>query len=442
MVIQQYFMVAGSVCNLPNHKNSCYAVEIKNSSKVFSQCFANLMKNKRKRSVVLRVGMVATGVLLLALGAYITWRMVRPMSIFVVSDEFALPIMESEVSGIPDLRAETCGSCHQAIYREWKTSIHSQAWNDPLFQAYNRHDGYQQICLNCHTPMQNQQADLVVGHKDRARSQPILENNAQFDADFRDEGVTCAACHVKEGKIQGPFGSKLAPHPSVKAPAFLAQGQVCQRCHLVNGKSWDYFLYQEGPCGTYEDLAKEIVDGQRRDVGCYSCHMPTIERSLLPGGPARSTRAHLWRGGHDREMVRNALKITFDQDSNSTFKLTLNNHGAGHRLPTGAPMRYLQVTFRSYDKEDNVLKESVHKMRRVIIWRPFIIDLWDDRLEPGKPRTFKFTADDPEVVRVEATLSYHLMPKKERKLINAPATQQISYELFRSVIVPNLEQFH
>lgn len=393
------------------------------------------MDNKRKWSHGFVTSIVVGGVLLLSLGGFLTWRMVRPMSIFVVTDEFALPIAETEVQGLPNLNAETCGTCHQTIYKEWKTSIHSKAWVDPLFQAYNRFDGYQQICLNCHTPMQNQQPDLVKGHEDSERFQPILEKNNSYDSNFRDEGVTCAVCHVKNGKIEGPFGSKISPHPSVQNPAFTTQGEVCKRCHLVKGDSWDTFLYQEGPCGTYEDLTEEMIAGKREDVGCYTCHMPAVKRPLFPGGEPREGRAHLWRGGHDPDMVKSALKITFEQDANSGYRFTLLNQGAGHRLPTGAPMRYLKVTLRAYDKEGKVLKEETHELRRNVIWRPFIVDLRDDRLEPGKPRTYLFEPDNPNLARVSASLSYHLMPEEEKKMIGAPQTERVSYNLYDKEIL-------
>ncbi|MBP8137357.1 MAG: hypothetical protein KAY61_04065, partial [Candidatus Eisenbacteria bacterium] len=37
--------------------------------------------------------------------------------------------------GLKSLSAAECGSCHVAIYREWRQSVHAQAWADPQFRA-------------------------------------------------------------------------------------------------------------------------------------------------------------------------------------------------------------------------------------------------------------------------------------------------------------------
>src|SRR5688572_25688951 len=31
--------------------------------------------------------------------------------------------------------AEVCGACHQEIYTEWKESVMSKAWDDPIYRA-------------------------------------------------------------------------------------------------------------------------------------------------------------------------------------------------------------------------------------------------------------------------------------------------------------------
>lgn len=57
---------------------------------------------------------------------------------------------------------------------EWKTSIHANAWNDTYFQVDFQFDGSQQICLNCHTPLENQQENLVLGFIGGDKFDPIL----------------------------------------------------------------------------------------------------------------------------------------------------------------------------------------------------------------------------------------------------------------------------
>lgn len=108
--------------------------------------------------------------------------MVRPMNIFVVSDSFARPMtVINPPDGVDSPGAESCGECHPEIYREWATSMHSKAWTDPYYQVDRKFDGNQQICLNCHIPLQNQQEHLVLGFKDKNRYKPILRKNPDFD---------------------------------------------------------------------------------------------------------------------------------------------------------------------------------------------------------------------------------------------------------------------
>ena len=66
----------------------------------------------------------------------------------------------------PDLSAKRCGACHLAIYEEWQQIIHARAWTDPYFQVDWVFDKKKQNCLNCHTSLENQQPDLVLGFQD------------------------------------------------------------------------------------------------------------------------------------------------------------------------------------------------------------------------------------------------------------------------------------
>jgi cytochrome c551/c552 len=134
------------------------------------------------------------------------------MNIFVVDERFERPIKVGAPRGIESWSAKACGKCHREIYSEWAESMHGQAWTDPYFQVDFRYDGSQQICLNCHTPLVNQQQSLVLGFRDRDKFDPILAPNPEYDAALRDEGVTCVVCHIRNGRIVGPFRTERVPH--------------------------------------------------------------------------------------------------------------------------------------------------------------------------------------------------------------------------------------
>ncbi|MFQ5772281.1 MAG: multiheme c-type cytochrome, partial [bacterium] len=106
--------------------------------------------------------------------------------------------------GLSSLSAEECGECHVEIYREWKTSFHAQAWHDPQFQAEWAKDDSLWVCINCHTPLQNQQVFTILGKKGGDYFQPVKEANPYFDPTLQKEAITCAVCHVRNQTVIGP----------------------------------------------------------------------------------------------------------------------------------------------------------------------------------------------------------------------------------------------
>jgi len=392
----------------------------------------------RARSILLVV-------VLAALGAFLVWRMLRPLNIFTVSTSFERPI---DTGAAPEflgtLRAEDCGRCHGAIYAEWQTSMHSRAWTDPYFQVDWRFDGKQQICKNCHVPLDRQQEHLVLGFRDRDKWNPILAPNPGFDTALQHEGVTCAACHLRDGKILGPAGDARAPHPTQK---LSDANEICLRCHVVQGARWDTF-YRFPPCGTAAEIAaaKRSYRGRSGEyavqdvaaLGCVQCHMPVVERALVDGGEARVTRRHLWRGGHDPRMVASALDVRLVEvgaraQDERAFKLTLTNIGAAHFLPTGTPDRHLTVRWRVLDRQGVPIVERHKTLERTVLWRPFIVDLWDTRLPYGEPRTWRIEFPAPLKPRpsaLEVEIRYHLLHESRRSRIGYKNEEPIDYPIF------------
>jgi hypothetical protein len=367
--------------------------------------------------------------------AFLGWRFVRPMNIFVVSEAFERPIDTRGISpALGTLRAEECGACHRDEYQEWKTTIHAHAWTDPYYQVDWVFDGRQQVCNNCHIPLDRQQEARVLGFRDRDKLKPVLAPNPQFDPALKQEGVTCAGCHLREGRILGPKGSPNAPHPVEK---FSDPNALCMRCHVVQGERWDTF-YRLPPCGTIAEI--EIAQGRLESrsgeyvvrspaaAGCVQCHMPALE-----GGSARPVRRHTWGGGHDPQMVRSALTASFTDSiapgGGRIAKLTLENTGAAHFLPTGTPDRHLTVRLRALDASGQVLRETTDTLARTILWRPFIVDLWDTRLAWGERR--RYALDVPAgAASVDAQVRYHLLGEARRKRIGYEPTEPISHIVF------------
>lgn len=382
--------------------------------------------------------------------AFFAWRMLRPLQIFVIGKRFERPVSTTAAPAVlGTLGARRCGACHQADYREWKTTMHARAWTDPYFRADWRHEGREQICRNCHTPLDRQQPRLVVGFHGGDKWDPILKPNPHFDPALQHQGVTCAACHLRDGKILGPYGPTQirAPHPVAK---FSDPNELCVRCHVVPGNRWDTF-YRIPPCGTAAEIASakgrrhgrsgEYVVRRVSELGCVQCHMPAVTRPLVPWGPPRASRRHLWRGGHDPEAVRKALAIRVRalaaRAGRREYAITLTNVGALHYVPTGVPNRYLSVEWRLLDASGAVLRTRSETLERTVLWRPFIIDLWDTRLAYRKPRTYRFGFSmhhTPRPAKLEVRVRYHLAPAAYAKRDGYRPKTPLAYTVYRRVI--------
>lgn len=360
------------------------------------------------------------GILLLAAaGVYLFYNELRPKVIFGLRQDFAQAIPLQKVpAGIPSLKAEECGKCHREIYEEWKTSYHAQAFTDPFFRAYWKKDGEVWICLNCHTPLANQQPELITDIPRNRVEKAITAPNPDYDQALQQEGITCAGCHVRDGVILGPFDDSVAPHPTQFDPKFRTT-EICYRCHQVPKGPFQF--YNVGPCGTFPEYEGTYFARVRGFI-CQSCHMPEIERPMANGGPIRLGRKHLWRGGHDPEQIKSALAVQLAADPPQfrpgapvTFVLTLINAGAGHKLPTGDPDRYFTVEFQIIDRTGRVVKEQRDSMGRWILWQPVIVDLYDNRLPPLASRDYRFRyrlPDSVEGLQLLAKVRYHILTDK------------------------------
>jgi Cytochrome c554 and c-prime len=369
---------------------------------------------------------IAAGVLFFV-GLYFLYPQVHSRIIFGLREDFrsAVPYQVVPV-GIDGIRAEDCAKCHRAIYDEWRTSIHSHAYADPFFQAYWNKDEHIWICLNCHTPLVNQQPNLVGAMEKPGRVETaLLTPNPRYDADFQEEGITCAACHVRDGVIEGPYADSKAPHPTRYSDRFTTT-KICYTCHQVPSDRFQF--YNIGPCATFP----EFEAGPYAKIGtiCQDCHMPLVKRAVAKGGPVRQhARRHLWRGGHDPQMIRAAVNAVLTNRTPTEkigrevdYTLTFYNAGAGHKVPTGDPDRYFTIEFVVKDKTGQVLKRRFHTIGRWIIWKPVILEVYHNRLMPFEYRDYNFSYRLPknrEGLTLTARVRYHIMtPRAHQRLID------------------------
>jgi cytochrome c554/c'-like protein len=367
---------------------------------------------------------IGLGVVLSAGAVYVYYTEIKPVVIFGLRSDYAHAIPYQKIpAGLDSLKAESCGTCHREIYDEWKTSIHAHAYEDSFFQAYWKKDKNVWVCLNCHAPLENQQPTLIKEIPRGRVEKAIQEPNSHFDAEYQREAITCAACHVRDGVIYGPFEDSAAPHPTKFDPNFRTT-QVCYRCHnVVSGAAQ---FYNVGPCGTYAEYEGKFFM-QERGFICQSCHMPEIDRAVATDGPIRRGRQHLWRGGHDPDMIKRAVAVQIKADpphakpgDQVTFTLTLINAGAGHKIPTGDPDRHFTIEFLVEDRAKRIVQQDTSTMGRWIMWQPAVVELYDNRLFPLASREYRFTYRMPaesEGLALKARVQYHILTDGQHEML-------------------------
>ncbi|MDJ0523327.1 MAG: multiheme c-type cytochrome [Planctomycetota bacterium] len=215
--------------------------------------------------------------------------------------------------------AKQCGQCHREIYEEWKASYHGRAMSDPLFRELSAEVNKEE-CIRCHAPVTLREAGFET---------PIARS------DLREDAISCLTCHDTGDGMAGPSQGLTGACRPVYDPQQSDVVKMCFVCHNQHdtGNEW-----LRGP------YSPEAPEPRVRDVKtCLDCHMPEVERSIVPGGPVRKVRRHTWYGGHSITMLRKAAEIDVVSealpDGGHRFRVFVTNVGAGHMMPTDARHR-------------------------------------------------------------------------------------------------------
>jgi hypothetical protein len=268
------------------------------------------------------------------------------------------------------LRPEDCSACHPAQYEDWQTTVHSEAYSPGLSgQLVNWEQssfGTVQSCLVCHAPLSEQSARLPDDGEWTA--------NPAYDADLRDHGIVCGACHVRGNRRHGPprrDGSvepspEGSPHGGVVRSSYFEDSRFCAGCHQFgpggaapNGKPLEN-TYWEWENSRYAD----------EGVSCQTCHMPD--------------RRHLWRGIHDPTTVRSAITIEWVTAEEREVGVRVTNTGAGHRFPTYAtPEVVVRLVLLDEEQQPIAGATAEHSIARRIAYQGGAwVELSDTRLAP------------------------------------------------------------
>ena len=289
------------------------------------------------------------------------------------------------------LSPQDCAACHLDKYQEWSQSLHAQAMGPGVVGQFSDFGAEgQSQCLACHAPMSEQWAFL----RDGAGT---WQQNTLYDAALRDQGLVCAACHLREHVRHGPPlaldrsappGASSLLHGKPVRTAFFQSSEFCKTCHqhnpsttlLINGKPVE---------NTYQEWLESPYAEQ--GITCQQCHMPK--------------RAHLWKGIHDPEMTASGVTITtaVEPERPRTGKrvkatLTLKNTGTGHAFPSyTTPAVTLKAAF--LDDADRVIAGGFYEekllQRRLNMNTSPWTETFDTRVLPGQEAVLEFERTVP-----------------------------------------------
>jgi len=251
----------------------------------------------------------------------------------------------------PATKTILCSACHKAIYMEMirgvGTEFFSGPWPDAEGNLIDMPEGkdyypnssperlafvnpitvativkqpkaQQDACRTCHAP-------TLIHVNGKIQPPGLREKN-------REDGVTCADCHLDDyGSIHGKYDLS-APHPTIQDERFTRarSAELCTACHQADRMAPNQ--------QTVAEWKRDFATHDPRT--CQDCHMPPVTRLLseiFSDRPPRQIGKHLFAGGHSQPMLRQAaaLMVQVDDSNPRSLKLIIANTGAGHSIPTG-----------------------------------------------------------------------------------------------------------
>jgi hypothetical protein len=256
-----------------------------------------------------------------------------------------------------------CLPCHADQFREWSSSMHAYAAEDPVFIAMNKRmlretgGASPTFCVGCHAPM----AVRLGLTKDGS-------NLAELPTAVR--GVTCYFCHsadavdgshnnplhlsddgVMRGGIRDP--SKSMPHrgghSNLHDRELPDSSALCGACHDVvtphdahierTFEEWKGSLYAKPgqlSCGKCHMEGRDARAAQTEGAPMRRVHdhsMPAVDVALTPFFGADVQRTSVQRLLDSTILTKLCVKQT---PLGIVADVTLDNAFAGHKFPSGA----------------------------------------------------------------------------------------------------------
>lgn len=347
---------------------------------------------------------------------------------------------------------QVCGGCHTEIYAQWNGSMHSRAWDDPVYRAalnyISKASGGKadNFCMGCHTPI-----GVVTG---------TASPSGEGMSEAANDGVQCEVCHNISGSSGigngayvltprlngrplkfGPFNDAVSPYHDTSYSELHTRSEFCGQCHDVTHPFNRVPLER-----TYSEWRDSSYAG--KGIQCQDCHMKPAPGTATPFSKKREKiYSHYFVGGNAlvtrmlgspvhaemaEAMLRSAAKVEFVSTAPLTrgavnvVRVRVENIGAGHKLPTGFPEgREMWLDLKVVDARGaeiyrlgavkNGVTEKGTKSFKVVLGdrhghevHTNILEadriLYDTRLEPSGSREVEYMVKLPKEVSGPVTL--------------------------------------
>jgi hypothetical protein len=320
------------------------------------------------------------------------------LSLILAADLFpnGLAPIDAGAASADKLRAAACVGCHRSVHADWAQSRHGLAWTNAIFRREYK-DRPLDWCVHCHAPLVEQFAEVKRG-----------------GGPLADEGVNCAVCHLRAGRMLARNKSPASPHDTDARGDFGGPG-YCAGCHQFSFPTIEPAPDNKGPGRVtgytehpMQDTFNQHARGPHSDKECIGCHQ-------------REETTHRFPGGHDAAMIAGALRMDVCRERDA-LAVSLANTGAGHNVPTGDLHRHLVLrAWRASAPE---------KLQEVVLGRRFEpapdggkLTVADTTIRAGETRRLRLpmakTAASPaEPISLELRLVYTIdeFPFRGREL--------------------------
>jgi len=302
-----------------------------------------------------------------------------------------------EATPPPDLgrSVAACGECHERAVQQWRRSRHAVASRNPTFvAAWERWpNGW---CVNCHAPLAEGQRQALGG---LARPGAFVAPPVTDGSSLWDEGVTCAACHLREGELltaREPTAAAEAAHDLVVEPA-LAGAAACVGCHefplqLHSPPAGGFSLGTTPAQATASEWMTSTAAVSSAAVSSAAVSSAAVSSAAVSSAAVSSAavssaavssaaapaaapegevcqdchmgrNGHSFPGAHSPDLVRDLLEVSVAREG-TAVALTVAAPGAAHRVPTGDPFRRLRAELCADTACAEVLASA--ELRRVL----------------------------------------------------------------------------